>query len=233
MAYIHLMFGGIVRMTSEKEGSTIRQTDLEGKPAKRGRVKYRKLFSKHSKKKTRESPKVGPRADSESEQKVIAWLDEHGIAFAAHGAIPTASIGIDVNKLMEEILSGFSSEERELLTTKLNLRKIDSKRSVGRYDFKIEGTDRSTGKHEIYYIEYWGMYNPNVKITKENLRRLYNRLLVNYTFIKKPLKEKYYNALGLNLISLTRTELKKPVLDDKLKPLLNLDQRHLISRYMP
>lgn len=133
---------------------------------------------------------------------------------------------------MEEVLSGFSSDERELLTNKLKLKKIDNNKSVGRYDFKIEGVNKSTGKDEVYYVEYWGMYNPNVKITKETLRRLYNRLLVNYTFIKKPLKEKYYNALGLNLISLTRTELKKQTLDDKLKCLLDLDQKHLISRYM-
>jgi hypothetical protein len=220
-------------MAPKEEESAVKQIDLEGKPAKRGRIKYRKLFSRRSKKKTEESATVGRRADSEAEQKVIAWLEEHGIAYAAHGAIPSAGTSIDINKALEEILSGFSSEERELLTSKLKLGKIDSNRSVGRYDFKIEGTNRSTGKHEIYYIEYWGMYNPNVKITKENLRRLYNRLLVNYTFIKKPLKEKYYNALGLNLISLTRTELKKQALDDKLKPLLNLDQRYLISRYMP
>jgi hypothetical protein len=134
---------------------------------------------------------------------------------------------------LEDVLSGFSSEERGLLTSKLKLRKIDGSRSIGRYDFKVEGTNRNTGKEETYYVEYWGMYNPNIKITKENLRRLYNRLLVNYTFIKKPLKEKYYNALGLNLISLTRAELRKQVLDDKLKCLLDLDQRHLISRYLP
>lgn len=220
-------------MSSEKEEPAIKQTDLEGKPAKRGRIKYRKLFSRRSKKKTEEAPTTGVRADSEPEKKIIAWLREHGLAFAAHGVIPNAGKSVDANGLLEEVLSGFTSEEKELLTSKLKLRKIDSSRSVGRYDFKIEGTNRSTGKHEIYYIEYWGMYNHSVKITKENLRRLYNRLLVNYTFIKKPLKEKYYNALGLNLISLTRAELKKQVLDDKLKCLLSLDQRHLISRYMP
>jgi hypothetical protein len=219
-------------MTPAKKVSDIKQTDLEGKPAKRGRIKYRKLFSKRSKGKTDDAPPGGLRADSESEGKVIAWLNERGIAFEAHGAIPSAGTNVDVNQLLEEVLSGFSTDERELLTTKLKLKKIDSNKSIGRYDFKVEGVNRSTGKNEIYYVEYWGMYNPNVKITKVTLRRLYNRLLVNYTFIKKPLKEKYYMALGLNLISLTRTELKKQALDDKLKCLLDLDQKHLISRYM-
>jgi hypothetical protein len=219
-------------MAPEKEEFRTKQIDLEGKPAKRGRIKYRKLFSKHSKRKTAEASTTGSRADSESEARVIAWLEEHGLAFEAHGAIPNAGTNINVNGLLQEILSAFSSEERELLTSRLKLGKINSTKSIGRYDFKIEGTNRSTGKHEIYYVEYWGMYNPNIKITKGNLRRLYNRLLVNYTFIRKPLKEKYYNALKLNLISLTRAELRKPVLDDKLKPLLDLDQRYLISRYM-
>jgi len=220
-------------MTSEKNEPVSKQTDLEGKPAKRGKIKYRKLFSSHSKKKKEERSTGGLRADSDSEGRVIAWLKEHRVAFEAHGAIPNAGKYVDINKLLEEILSRFSSEERELLTSKLKLKKIEGSRSIGRYDFKIEGIDKSTGKHETYYVEYWGMYNPNVKITKENLRRLYNRLLINYTFIKKPLKEKYYSALGLNLISLTRTELRNQVLDDKLKCLVDLDQRHLISRFLP
>ncbi len=219
-------------MTPSKEELGIKQTDLEGKPAKRGRVKYRKLFSKHSRKKTEQPPFGDFRADSESEGKVIAWLREHGLSFEAHGAIPHANTDIDVNALLAEVLSEFTPDEIELLMSKLKLKKIDNSRSIGRYDFKIEGANKTTGKHETYYVEYWGMYNPNVKITKENLRRLYNRLLVNYTFIKKPLKEKYYAALGLNLISLTRTELRKQVLDEKLKCLLDLDQTHLISRYM-
>jgi hypothetical protein len=219
-------------LTPNTEEPEIKQTDLEGKPAKRGRVKYRKLFSKHSRKKTEQAPSGNLRADSESEGKVIAWLKEHDIAFEAHGAIPRPNIHIDVNALLAEVLSKFAPDEIELLTSKLKLKKIDNSRSVGRYDFKIEGANKNTGKHETYFIEYWGMYNPNVKITKENLRRLYNRLLVNYTFIKKPLKEKYYQALGLNLISLTRTELKKQALDEKLKCILDLDQRHLISRYI-
>jgi hypothetical protein len=219
-------------MTPSKEDLETKQTDLEGKPAKRGRVKYRKLFSKHSRKKSEQLPSGNFHADSESEGKVIAWLMEHEIAFEAHGAIPHANTYVDVNALLTEVLSTFTPDEIELLTSKLKLKKIDNSRSIGRYDFKIEGIDKNTGKHETYYVEYWGMYNPNVKITKENLRRLYNRLLVNYTFIKKPLKEKYYEALGLNLISLTRAELKNQTLDEKLKCLLDLDQRHLISRYM-
>ncbi len=220
-------------MASGKNEPAIKQSDLEGKPAKRGRIKYRKLFSRRSKKEAEETSKDGQRADSDSEKKVIAWLNEHRVAFEAHGAIPSSGRSVDANGLLEQVLSGFSPEERELLTSKLKLKKTDGNRSIGRYDFKIEGTNRNTGKHEIYYVEYWGMYNPNVRITKENLRRLYNRLLVNYTFIKKPLKEKYYSALGLNLISLTRKELRKQVLDDKLKCLLDLDQKHLISRYLP
>jgi hypothetical protein len=215
--------------TDEPKG---KQVDLEGKPAKKGRIKYRKLFSKHTRKKPQVT--VGQyRAESEAEAKIIEWLREHGIAFESHGAIPQASTRIDANKLVEEILLRFAPEDRELLTTKLKLKKIDNNRSIGRYDFKVDGTNRSTGKFETYYIEYWGMYNPSVKVTKENMRRLYNRLLANYTLIKKPLKERYYKLLGLNLISLTRADLKQQVLDEKLGCLLCLDQTHLISRYIP
>jgi hypothetical protein len=220
-------------MVPESKETGAKQIDLEGKPAKRGRIKYRKLFAKHSRKKKQQVTIGQYRAESGAEGKIIEWLKEHGIAFESHGAIPQASTLADANKLVEEILSSFTPEERELLTTKLKLKKIDNSRSIGRYDFKVEGVNDSTGKFETYYIEYWGMYNPNVKITRENMRRLYNRLLVNYTVIKKPLKEKYYKLMGLNLISLTRAELKKQVLDEKLSCLLTLDQKHLISRYMP
>jgi hypothetical protein len=224
--------GGLNNMASNPEELVGKQIDLEGKTAKRGRIKYRRLFSKRSKKKKPESGTGDYRADSEAEEKVIEWLKEHGIFFEAHGAIPHPGKAVDANKLLEKILSSFPSDERELLTSKLKLKKIENNRSVGRYDFRVEGTDKATGKHVTYYIEYWGMYNPNVKVTKESLRRLYNRLLVNYTLIKKPLKEKYYDSLGLKLISLTRSDLKKQSLDEKLDCLLNIDQNHLISRYM-
>jgi hypothetical protein len=39
--------------------------------------------------------------------------------------------------------------------------------------------------------------------------------------------------MGLNLLSLTRPEIKKKVLDEKLGHLLNLEQKYLISKYMP
>lgn len=68
-------------MTPAKEVPDMKQTDLEGKPARRGRIKYRKLFSKRSKEKTDDARPGGLRADSESEGKVIAWLNERGIAF--------------------------------------------------------------------------------------------------------------------------------------------------------
>nr|MDO8100659.1 hypothetical protein [Candidatus Njordarchaeota archaeon] len=220
-------------MAPETEESRTKQTDLEGKPARRGKIKYRKLFSKHSRRKKQQAAIGQYRAESEAEGKIIEWLKEHGIAFESHGAIPQASSPVDANRLLEGILSSFNPEDRELLITRLRLKKIDNNRSIGRYDFKIEGFDKNTGKFETYYVEYWGMYNPSLKITKENMRRLYNRLLANYTLIKKPLKEKYYQLMGLNLISLTRAELKKQVLDEKLGCLLNLDQKHLISRYMP
>ena len=220
-------------MVPETGESVAKQIDLEGKPAKRGKIKYRKLFAKHSKGKKQQVTIGQHRAESEAEGKIIEWLKEHGIAFESHGAIPQAGAHVDSNKLFEEILSSFTPEDRELLETKLKLKKIDSNRSIGRYDFKVEGVNRNTGKFETYYVEYWGMYNRNVKVTKESMRKLYNRLVVNYTLIKKPLKEKYYRLMGLNLISLTRAELKKQALDDKLGCLLNLDQKHLISRYMP
>jgi hypothetical protein len=218
-------------MASNTEGSIKKQIDLEGKPAKRGRIKYRKLFSKHSKRRKGESEIGDYRADSEAEKKIIMWLKDHDLAFEAHGEIPHHNSNVDPNKLLEEILSRFSSEEKELITSKLKLKKIESNRSIGRFDFKIEGTDKLTRKHKAYYIEYWGMHNPNVKITRESLRRLYNRLIANYSLIKKPLKEKYYESLGLNLISLTRSDLKKESLDEKLGCLLNLDQDQLISRF--
>ncbi|WXG44100.1 MAG: hypothetical protein WED04_08715 [Promethearchaeati archaeon SRVP18_Atabeyarchaeia-1] len=208
------------------------QIDLQGKRTRRGRIKYRKLFSRRSKKKRPETIVGDIRADSGAEAKVITWLKEHDLVFEAHGAIPHSRRKVDANKLVEEILSGFSSERRELLASKLKLKKIENNRSIGRYDFKVEGTSRSNGKHEVYYIEYWGLYNPNVEVTKDSLRKLYNRLLVNYTLIKKPLKEKYYRAIGLNLISLTRANLKKKSLDEKLGCLLDLDQNHLISKFM-
>lgn len=220
-------------MAPETDKERVRQTDLEGKPAKRGRIKYRKLFTSHSKKKKQQTIGGQDGAESEAEGKIIEWLKEHDIAFESHGAIPQTRTPVDANKLLEEILSSFTPEQRELLTTKLKLKKIDSNRSIGRFDFKVEGINRKTGKTETYYIEYWGMYNPSVKVTKENLRRLYNRLLVNYTLIRKPLKEKYYQLMGLNLLSLTRPEIKKKVLDEKLGHLLNLEQKHLISKYMP
>jgi hypothetical protein len=219
-------------MASNPDESASKQIDLEGKTAKRGRIKYRKLFSKHSKKKKPESEEDDLRAESEAEGKVIEWLKDHRIVFEAHGAIPHIGKNLDANNLLQDILSRFPPDEKELLTTKLKLKKIENNRSIGRYDFKVEGTDKAAGKHVTYYIEYWGMYNPNVKVTKESLRRLYNRLLVNYTLIKKPLKEKYYQLLGLNLISLTRSDLKKPSLDQKLGCLLNLKQDHLISSFM-
>jgi hypothetical protein len=55
-------------MAPTEEEPAIKQTDLAGKPAKRGRIKYRKLFSKRSKKKAVEAPHIEPRADSESEE---------------------------------------------------------------------------------------------------------------------------------------------------------------------
>jgi len=220
-------------MTPSTRERASRQLTMDGKPAKRGRIKYRKLFSRHKTKKKAQAGTRQNRGESEAEERIISWLDENKISFEAHGAIPRGRIPVDANKLLEEVLSNFSAEDRELLTTKLQLKKIDSNRAFGRYDFKVEGNNRITGKPETYFIEYWGMYNPNVKITKENLRRLYNRLLINYTFIKKPLKEKYYRSIGLNLISLTRSELKKQVLDEKLGCLLSLEQRHLITNFMP
>mgnify|MGYP006269083521 CR=1 FL=1 len=38
-------------MVPETERTDAKQIDLEGKPAKRGRIKYRKLFTSHSRKK--------------------------------------------------------------------------------------------------------------------------------------------------------------------------------------
>jgi hypothetical protein len=222
----------LINMASNPNESTVKQIDLEGVKARRGRIKYRKLFSKHSKKKNPESGTGSLRAESGAEERVIEWLKDHHIAFEAHGAIPHLRKNLDANDLLLEILSTFPQDEKDLLTTKLKLKKIENNRSIGRYDFKVEGTDKASGKHLTYYIEYWGMYNPNVKVTKESLRRLYNRLLVNYTLIKKPLKEKYYQSLGLNLISLTRSDLKKPCLDQKLGCLLDLNQDHLLSRFM-
>lgn len=220
-------------MAPETEDRRVKQTDLEGKPAKRGRIKYRKLFTSHSRRKKQQTTSGQHVAESEAEGKIIEWLKEHGIAFESHGAIPQTRTPVDANKLLEEILSSFTPEQRELLTIKLKLKKIDSNRSIGRYDFKVEGINRNTGKPETYYIEYWGMYNPSVKITKENMRKLYNRLLVNYTLIRKPLKERYYELMGFNLLSLTRTEISKRALDEKLSCLLNLEQKHLLSKYMP
>jgi hypothetical protein len=219
-------------MVQNPDESADSQIDLEGKPAKRGRIKYRKLFSKRSRKKDAGTRTEDLRAESEAEGRIIEWLREHGVAFEAHGAIPHLGKNVDPNKLLEDILSSFPPEEKELLTKRLKLKKIDNNRSVGRYDFKVEGTDNATKKHVTYYIEYWGMYNPNVKVTRESLRRLYNRLLVNYTLIKRPLKEKYYRSLGLRLISLTRSDLKKQSLDEKLGCLLNLKQDDLISSFL-
>ena len=222
----------MINMASNPEESGSKQIDLEGGTARRGRIKYRKLFSKRSRRKNLESETGSLRAESEAEGKVIEWLKDHHIIFEAHGAIPHLSKNIDANNLLQEILSRFGQDEKDLLTTKLKLKKIENNRSIGRYDFKVEGINKATGKHVTYYIEYWGMYNPNVKVTKESLRRLYNRLLVNYTLIKKPLKEKYYQSLGLNLISLTRSDLRKLNLDQKLGCLLDLNQDDLLSSFM-
>lgn len=181
------------------------QLDLTGKP-KRGKIKYGQLYSKGG--------------QSGAESAVEEWLASRGILFDRHALIGSAE-GLDVAAIVKTELQkhGKHCEAFELISNKLDMSKALNN---ARCDFRIEGVNPSTKNLETHFVEYWGLCNPKIEVSKKTMRKMHNRLVALYTFVKKPVKEEIYSRNGLKLVSLFRPDLKR--LDEKLGFLEKLEQ---------
>lgn len=181
------------------------QLDLAGKP-KRGKFKYGQLYSKGG--------------QSSAESAVEGWLASRGILFDRHALIGSAD-GLDTATIVRHELErhGKADGTFELISKKFDVSKALEN---ARCDFRIEGVDTSTKKLGTYFIEYWGLCNPKIEVSAKTLRKMHNRLIILYTFVKKPLKEEIYSRNGLTLVSLFRRDLNR--LDEKLGFLEKLEQ---------
>ncbi len=181
------------------------QLDLAGKPKLR-KFKYGQLYSKGG--------------QSGAESAVEAWLASKGILFDRHARIGSAE-GLDVAAIVKTELQkhGKHCASFELISNRLDMSKALNN---ARCDFKIEGINPSTKNLETHFIEYWGLCNPKIEVSKKTMRKMHNRLVILYTFVKKPIKEEIYSRNGLKLVSLFRPDLKR--LDEKLGFLEKLEQ---------
>lgn len=190
------------------------QLDLTGKP-KRRKIKYGQLYSKGG--------------QSGAESAVEEWLASKGILFERHALIGGAD-GIDAIAIVRNELEKHGKPDGafELLCEKFDISKALNN---ARCDFRIEGINPSTKNLETHFIEYWGLCNPKIEISKKTLRKMHNRLVVFYTFVKKPVKEEIYARNGLRLVSLFRPDLKR--LDEKLGFLEKLVQpQKALSKFL-
>lgn len=182
------------------------QVDLTGKP-KLERFRYGQLYSKGG--------------QSSAESAVEGWLASKGILFDRHALIGSAE-GLDVAAIVKAELQKHGKncgEAFELISGKLDVSKALNN---ARCDFKVEGVNPSTKKLETHFIEYWGLCNPKIDISKRTMRKMHNRLVILYTFVKKPVKEEIYSRNGLRLVSLFRPDLGR--LEGKLGFLEKLEQ---------
>ncbi len=182
------------------------QVDLTGKP-KRERFRYGQLYSRGG--------------QSSAESGVEAWLASKGILFDRHALIGSAE-GLDIAAIVKTELQKHGKncgEAFELISNKLDMSKALNN---ARCDFKIEGVNPSTKELEAHFIEYWGLCNPKIEVSRKTMRKMHNRLVILYTFVKKPVKEEIYSRNGLRLVSLFRRDLNK--LDEKIGFLEKLEQ---------
>lgn len=181
------------------------QLDLTGNP-KRGKIRYGQLYSKGG--------------QSSAESGVEAWLTSKGILFDRHALIGSAE-GLDVAAIVKAELQkhGKQCDAFELISNRLDMSKALNN---ARCDFRIEGVNPLTKKLEAHFIEYWGLCNPKIEVSKKTMRKMHNRLVILYTFVKKPVKEEIYSRNGLKLVSLFRRDLNR--LDEKLGFLEKLEQ---------
>lgn len=189
------------------------QLDLTGKPKRR--TKYGQLYSKGG--------------QSSAESAVEEWLTSRGILFERHARIGSAD-GIDSATIVRKELErhGKTEDAFELISKKLDVSKALEN---ARCDFRIEGTSPATGKADAYFIEYWGLCNPKIEISKRTMRKMHKRLIILYTFVKKPVKEEIYSRNKMKLVSLFRRDLNK--LDEKLGFLEKLEQpQKALSKFM-
>lgn len=219
-----------------------RQLTLYGS-AKKRRPKFRKLYTQAS------SHKIGAhKLQSAAEARIARVLFEMGLSFDTHGLLRVPKSknkkndGVSVEWLLEIVEDALISlgrdgddedkeTERELVLA--HAKRIFKKHLPchARYDFRVQGENQRTGKFETHYIEYWGMHNPKAKINKRAMLRNVTRNVIEYTFIKKPVKEAVFYK-GKNLISLHPSDLrKKESLEKKLKHLGNLVQKHTLEHY--
>lgn len=177
---------------------------LTGKPKRR--IKYGQLYSKGG--------------QSSAESAVEKWLASKGILFDRHAKIGSTT-GLDTATIVRREIErhGKADGTFELVSKKFDVSKALEN---ARCDFRIESVNTSTKKLETYFIEYWGLCNPKIEVSAKTLRKMHNRLIILYTFVKKPLKEEIYSRNGLNLVSLFRKDLNK--LDEKLGFLEKLEQ---------
>jgi hypothetical protein len=211
-------------MSNGKKKRKLRQLKLDGS-SKRVRPPYAGMFKKAERQRR---TSLGHRVDSKAEMKIAKWLIENEKAFRTHGALKSdEGVCVTHEELKKIVVSeakkhGKSQEEIGLLLKRFDL--VSAFENVSRYDFRVTGSQRRE-----YYIEYWGLCNPKLEINEKNLRRNYPRKMIEYTFVKKPLKEHLYERSNLKLISLYRKDLKK--LDEKLRPVKELEQPGLLTRW--
>lgn len=190
------------------------QLDLTGKP-KRRKIRYGQLYSRGG--------------QSSAESAIEGWLASKKIFFDRHALIGSAE-GLDSAAVVRGELErhGKGNEAFKIVSEKLDISRAVNN---ARCDFKVEGMDPSNQNMETYFIEYWGLCNPKIEVSKKAMRKMHSRLVVLYTFVKKPIKEEIYSRNGLKLVSLFRPDLKR--LDEKLGFLEKLEQpQKPLSRFL-
>jgi len=217
-----------------------RQTDLGG-GVRRLKPRFGKLYTKA------EPHMVGShRMQSAAEARIAEALVKLGLSFDTHGALERSplttiatreelllSVENAFTKLREEGVDDDGAGCRTLVMERA--RKIlhgEGLPEMGRYDFRVEGVNPASGEFETHYLEYWGLYNPKAKINARSMRRNVTRNVIDYTFVKKPVKEALFYA-GRKLISINPQDLRKTgMLEEKLSCLKGLIQTHTLKHYL-